>query len=138
MVNLATTYHYRAHRWSSGSKYQTNPCYVLCKENLKVLSVNWVDGPAAYFDYRGQGVATFNEVLRFIKRCEGNVLIVCDQGMSRSPSMALLYLSKVTQELPHEDFSAARREFKKLYPRYQPGSGITEFITKHWTSITAD
>ncbi len=59
------------------------------------------------------------------------VLVHCNLGDSRSPSIGLLYLSKYTDKLPKE-FSAAEREFRQIYPFYNPGKGMRGFVVKNW------
>ena len=60
------------------------------------------------------------------------VLVHCNQGESRAPSLSLLFLSKYKNEISSESFDAARQEFHTIYPRYQPGRGIQTYLREHW------
>src|SRR6266700_7037521 len=134
LVNVAKTYHLTLHRWNKPIK--THPCYVLCEEYPHLLSMNWVDGPAHYYDYEGKGVERIKKLLEFIHTNipTYNILVTCDQALSRSPSVALLYLAKYVRVIRNTTYAAARYEFTRLYSRYQP-SGIADFLTAHWDEI---
>jgi hypothetical protein len=135
VVNLASTFHYENHGWKKGLK--DHPCYVMCVEYpYSLLSLNWVDGPAYLYDYQGKGVERFRKILDFIDTGikTHKVLIVCNQGVSRSPSVALVYLAKYLHKIPSESYAAAKEEFIKLYPMYAPG-GIADFLSQHWDEI---
>jgi hypothetical protein len=78
------------------------------------------------------------QVLAYIQKSleEGKkVLISCDQGQSRSPSIALLYLAKILHAIPNTNFREASREFLKIYPTYNPALGISRFLTDKWDEI---
>lgn len=62
------------------------------------------------------------------------VLVHCNQGESRGPSIGLLYLVKYTDVLPKNSSDAAVREFRKLYPKYNPALGMRGFIRKYFNS----
>jgi hypothetical protein len=66
------------------------------------------------------------------------VLIHCEQGMSRSPSLTLLYLATRLGALPTESLAAAEAQFERLYPRYAPGYGIWSHVKHHWAAYCAD
>lgn len=68
-------------------------------------------------------------------RAGRKLLIHCNQGESRAPSLALLFLSKGLSVLSDSSFQAARKEFASFYPRYSPGKGIETYLTKNWDSI---
>lgn len=125
-------------KWHKAQHPDLNPqhhCYII-HEDPTLLSVNWVDGPAAYFDYQGQGVNTCERILDFLSRHKDQPrLIVCDQGMSRSPSIAMLYLAK-RHYGEAIGYDKAYEIIKLLYPTYNPGSGITEFLKNNWNDIS--
>lgn len=58
------------------------------------------------------------------------VLIACNQGHSRGPTIAMLYMHSIG-ELPHS-FIQAERIFKTLYPKYDPNLGMRKFARLHW------
>jgi Predicted protein-tyrosine phosphatase len=136
LVNVAKTTHLKLHHWSRPDK--SSPYYVI-HETPQWISVNWVDADqASYFNYNNLGVSVVKQVLAFIQKSlqEGkNVLISCDQGQSRSPSVALLYLAKILHTIPNTNYAEARQAFTKIYPYYQPALGISTFLAEHWTEI---
>jgi predicted protein tyrosine phosphatase len=60
-----------------------------------------------------------------------HVFVHCNLGASRSPGIAMLYLHRHTTELP-QDFGAALTTFKKLYPPFNPNTGIREYLRRAW------
>lgn len=64
------------------------------------------------------------------------LLFHCNQGESRSPSIAMLYLA-ILDKIPREDFLTAERAFKKLYPAYNPKNGIRSHLRMNWMEYTS-
>ena len=60
------------------------------------------------------------------------VLVHCNQGFSRSPTIALLYLAKFTDLFRSMDHSAAVQEFRRIYPAYAPAGGMAEYARLNW------
>lgn len=60
------------------------------------------------------------------------VLVHCNQGESRSPSIALLYLAANTNKLPTASLMEAEEAFLKLYPYYRPAPGMRGFVNRYW------
>jgi predicted protein tyrosine phosphatase len=131
VINTAKTVHLEIMGWQESQK--GHPNYILFEDD-NVLSFNWGDGQA--FLYNMTGPEGFVRALDFIDRWIGTkkVLINCDQGQSRSPTVALLYLAKRLHALPDTTFAAARAEFVLLYPAYAP-SGIADYVAQHWDEI---
>lgn len=65
------------------------------------------------------------------------VLVHCNQGHSRSATIALLYLATIG-EYRGFSFDMAERKFAKIYPEYLPGKGMREFARKYWGYYNAD
>lgn len=63
------------------------------------------------------------------------VAIHCNQGKSRSPSLALLWMAHGTGELPSGSYEEAREAFEALYPAYDPGKGIEKHLSEHWPRL---
>jgi hypothetical protein len=75
----------------------------------------------------------FTEFLAFANKhwSQGRKLLIhCNQGESRAPSLAMLLLAKGVFSIPDTSFELARLEFEKLYPRYNPGKGIETYFSK--------
>jgi predicted protein tyrosine phosphatase len=66
------------------------------------------------------------------------VLVHCNQGMSRSPAIGLLYLAKYTDQLPKSSFAEAEAAFRKLYPPYNPAPGVRGFMFQNWSAYSAE
>lgn len=60
------------------------------------------------------------------------VLVHCNRGMSRSPSIGLLYLVRYTDKLPKDSLVEAEIAFRELYPLYSPADGVRGFMQKKW------
>lgn len=132
VVNTAKTVHCQIMGWGN-SPPRDHPNY-LVYENGQLLSFNWVDGPAHLYQLSGAGA--FNRALDFIDRWWGTkqILITCDQGQSRSPTVALLYFAKRLHRISDASFASAHAEFQPLFPRYAP-SGIADFVSSIWSEI---
>lgn len=102
------------------------------------LYLNWVDSKEEkYFDYKGLGVSVFVSILNFIEKWHksGSVLIHCNEGLSRSPSIAMVYLAKRLKVIDGKDHVFAEREFSDIYPEYYANKGISDFLFKNWFKI---
>ncbi len=63
------------------------------------------------------------------------ILINCNQGESRAPSLALLFLAKYRNEISSESFDSAKLDFLRIYPYYQPGQGIQTYLREKWNDL---
>lgn len=61
------------------------------------------------------------------------ILIHCNKGESRGPSVALLYMG---YQGYYQEFDKAVEDFRKKYPLYNPKSGIYENIKACWDYFT--
>lgn len=111
---------------------QDHPNYLVKKEDFD-LYLNMIDPDLPYFK-----PPLFTEFLNFAGTHWDNqrkVLIHCNQGLSRSPTLALILLSKHFGEITNESYQKAKKEFIKLYPDYQPGLGIQTYLNGNWDQI---
>ncbi len=60
------------------------------------------------------------------------LLIHCNQGESRAPSLVLLFLAKRRAVLDAGSYQGARKEFEALCPDYRPGAGIVAYLSENW------
>jgi protein-tyrosine phosphatase len=76
------------------------------------------------------------EAIRFIdNRIKQNkILIHCNLGQSRAPSIALIYLAN-KRVIKNGTFNEAFHDFIELYKDYQPGKGIGLYINRNWTTL---
>lgn len=129
VVSATKTVHAREVRFNG----KDDPDYIYVEKPYHLI-LNWVDGPAHLYNWSTPGL--FNRALDFIDRNVrlGDVLVHCDQGLSRSPTLAMLYLAKRTDYLK-DDLSSAYDEFQQVYFKdYNPG-GILDYVADHWKEI---
>ena len=63
------------------------------------------------------------------------VLVHCNQGRSRAPTLALMFLGRHSAEF-RLSFGAAASLFKARYPIYAPARGIEAFAAANWRWFT--
>ena len=115
-----------------------DPSYVLhISPDKQILSANFVDASdPKYYDWNNNGVSVFTKILDFIDlHIQKSVLINCNQGISRSPSIALLYLAKRAMVISKESFQSAHQDFTHIYLFYQPQKGIELFLRQNWSLL---
>lgn len=92
------------------------------------LALNWVDVD----DPTWFRVTELREALTHIEaaqRMEIDCLVHCNQGVSRSPALALGWLYCYgPDEWGALTFERAEERFKTIYPTYDPTRGVREFI----------
>jgi hypothetical protein len=65
---------------------------------------------------------------------ENKILIHCNQGQSRSPSIGLVYLAR-QGIVANRSYTDSVTEFIKLYPGYNPGSGVSLYLQNNWNDV---
>lgn len=113
----------------------SHPNYLVLEQSSD-LYLNIIDPPVPLFM-----PALFSSFLKFAKKHWGDgkkLVIHCNQGESRAPSLALLFLARALTVIDDSSYSSARDEFQKLYPRYQPGKGIQTYFTQNWAKLGTD
>lgn len=60
------------------------------------------------------------------------VLIHCNQGGSRAPGIALMWLRKNHPDYAEATFAEAVEGFTKAYPDFAPAAGIRGYLEQHW------
>lgn len=116
-----------------GSLPPTHPHY-LVMENGQHLFLNMVDMEKELSPIYTNPI--MRSAMAFIEKhiTEQKILIHCNQGMSRSPSIALLYLANKGY-IANDSYSSAVADFQKLYPIFNPGRGIALYMNNNWTEI---
>jgi hypothetical protein len=115
-----------------GSLRRSHPNYLVLEMETD-LYLNMIDPPGPLFM-----PPLFTSFLEFAARQweQGkSILIHCNQGESRAPSLGLLFLAKYKGEISNESFAKAAAEFQELYPLYQPGEGIQIYLKTHWADF---
>lgn len=122
-------WHRNALGYTGRAAPKNHPEYLMARRDNKLI-LNLVDAPKPeFFDKR-----IIDTALEFIKEelSKGKkVGIFCNQGESRSATIAILYLIKhgIIKGNTLEDCEV---EFLKIYPEYNPGAGIRGFIKEYW------
>jgi hypothetical protein len=65
------------------------------------------------------------------------VLVHCNQGQSRSPSIAFLYLAKFSGVFEERNFEDALRHFQELYPSFAPAKGMADYVRLNWLKYSS-
>ena len=81
------------------------------------LFLNMIDPPAPLFK-----PPLFLASLDFIEKhiSKRKVIIHCNLGLSRAPSIALLYLAKRAKVINGESYVEAAKDFVQIFPLYKP------------------
>jgi len=117
-------WHREALGYTSRGAPKTHPEYLWAYRGNRLI-LNMVDAPQAVFF----NPSMINEGLNFVEQAlrEGKrVLIHCNQGNSRAPAMALLYMKRAGLVDGH--YEQALAHFKTIYPDYEPGAGIDNYV----------
>ena len=121
-------YHREALGYYSIDAPANHPEYSIARrENRLILNLVDVNNIEITKDIIMQSLAFIDEALNNNQQ----VLIHCNMGMSRSASIALLYLASQA-EFIGLNFKQAQGKFKKIYPPYLGHGGISNFIAKNW------
>ena len=123
------------HQRSVGYTGSLSPVHhnYLVLRNPYDLYLNIIDPPVPLFK-----IETFAHFLLFAGEHHdrgASVLIHCNQGESRAPTLALLFLAKHLRMIPDGSFSDAKDAFASLYAGYRPGAGIQQFLTTNWAMV---
>ena len=110
-----------------GELPKDNPEYISALRS-NGIAINMIDSISPlHFSYQ-----QFDDALAFINsNTEKKILIHCNQGVSRSPSIALLHLAK-KGKIKNNSYQSAKSDFESIYPNYRPNDGIKGFLTMHW------
>lgn len=99
------------------------------------LSINLIDGD----DPNWIAPEMIDTALEFIKEWLGKgelVLVSCNRGQSRSPSIVLMYLRSIG-DMPY-NLGMSERMFSHYYPPYNPAQGIRQYVRTHWSDWFGD
>lgn len=120
--------HRKALGYTGRTAAENHPEYLVAYREQKII-LNMIDPPTGkYFEN-----FLFEKSIEFIDQHWNNgkkILIHCNQGISRSPSIGLLYLA-TKNKIRNKSYQIAKEDFQKIYPNYAP-SGIREFLTLNW------
>lgn len=118
----------------SGNLSQDHPEYLVApRENDLYLNIVDMDRKLSH-EYTEPIVAS---TLDFVEEHidSRQVLIHCNEGRSRSPSLAMLYLAKREGIIPKSSYPEAKSEFQERYPMYAPGPGVEAYLMDYWHDL---
>jgi len=128
-------YHRQLLGYTTRGAPKDHPDYFFAERGDR-LYLNLVDAPdPAYIPKE-----IIDKAVAFIhaKLAEGlKVLVHCNQGESRGPGVAFLYLLRHTDALPKTSLDDALAKFRQIYSALYPSRGVSGFIAAHWEEYTA-
>ncbi len=117
----------------SGTLARDHPHYLGFRQPFD-LYLNIIDPPVPLF--QSDTFARFFAFAAGQDAAARPLLIHCNQGQSRSPTLALLFLALHRKALPGASYAEARAAFAAMYPEYRPGTGLQQFVTSHWSELS--
>lgn len=121
------------HRYTLGyterAAPKDHPEYLIARRPLHLI-LNLVDAadpayiPAEIINAAIEGIEQNIETSK--------VLVHCNQGLSRSPTIALLYLRKHDDAYAKLSFAEGVDLFREKLPFYKPGAGMAAYAEEHW------
>lgn len=123
-------YHRQALGYKGRSAPKGHPEYLIAQRNDRII-LNLIDADNVRYiphEIISTAILAINQNIQ-TKR----VLLHCNQGHSRSPSIALLYLSLYTKLFSGMTIDDAIAAFKRRYPPYAPARGMAEYVRMNWT-----
>ena len=124
-------WHRQALGYSGRSAPVGHPEYLVARRGCRlILNLVDVDNP----DYVHRELVDAAMEFIAVELGKGKrVLIICNQGKSRSPVIAMLYLGCPSGV----SFEDAEADFKQRYPDYAPARGMREFARTNWDRYAA-
>ena len=129
VVHACKTCHQRVLSYS-GALSPMHPKYLIYEHGAH-LYLNMIDMPNEFLPRFTHPI--FKRAMGFIDReiKTKKVLIHCNYGASRSPSLGLTYLA-ITGVISKNSIEEAASEFEEIYPKYTPGTGILFYMKRNW------
>jgi len=123
-------YHRQALGYFGRSVSKDNPEYLIARrDNCLILNLIDADSP----NYIPKEI--IDEAIHAIHDNLENgvrVFVHCNQGVSRSAVIGLLYLKAV--HAINANFTEAEKEYLQLYPLYNPANGMRMFAQINWNN----
>lgn len=115
----------------AGNAAPKGPTYLAVTKGNR-MALNFIDAMDPNFipvDMVKKGIRYVYERLE----AGDKVLVACNQGHSRGPTTAMLFLRSVG-ELPG-NFHRGEQVFHTLYHKYEPGEGVRTFARQQWSAF---
>ena len=112
-----------------------HPEYLFARRGNR-MALNMVDAPKPEF-FSPEMIKAGLDFLEEGFKAGKNLLVHCNQGESRGPSVVMLYVYKYHVDHAIGDsgpvsFEAAEAEMRRIYPAYNPGEGIRAHLMRYW------
>ncbi|CAN5224172.1 hypothetical protein BH10PSE3_BH10PSE3_07110 [soil metagenome] len=122
-------YHRQALGYSGRAAAKDHPEYLIARRPGRVI-LNLVD--VADVNYVAAEIV--DAAIEAIHENLGasQVLVHCNQGASRSPTLALLYLAKHTDRFKGMAWGQAEAAFRAIYPPWAPARGMADYARLNW------
>lgn len=123
-------YHRQALAYTGRAVAKTHPEYLIAERgNRLILNLVDVEDPKYIVkEIIDKAILTIDEKIKAKK-----ILVHCNQGMSRSATIGLLYLH-YSGIISTDNFKKAEIEYLKLYPNYNPANGMRTFAKLNWNN----
>lgn len=130
-------FHQQAVGYTTRAAPKDHPEYLMAvRDRRLILNLIDADDPAYIPD---EIINTALHAIGYSLTFKGEkVLIHCNKGQSRAPTIAMLYLAKYTDEFAGMDYEMASDYFRGIYPTYAPARGMEEYAKAHWPSIRTE
>lgn len=123
-------YHREALGYTGRAAAKGHPEYLIARRPGRLI-LNLVDVADVNFIMPEIVDAAINAIHLNIP--ERKVLVHCNQGQSRSPTIAMLYLARHTDIFRGLDHAAAFGAFAAIYPPFAPARGMAEYARLNWS-----
>jgi predicted protein tyrosine phosphatase len=125
-------YHRQLLGYKGRAAPKTDPRYLFARQDRR-LYLNLIDADNP--DYIPMEIV--DVAIAFVDegmQSGGQVLIHCNLGESRAPSLGLLYLASRVGSIATTTLQDAENDFRRLYPGYNPKGGMRGFLLQNWNT----
>jgi hypothetical protein len=127
-------YHRQVLGYSGRGASKDHPEYLIARRT-GCLILNLVDVNDVNFIAPEIVDAALTDIHHNIKTSK--ILVHCNQGMSRSPTIAFLYLLKHSDIFSGLDHPASVQRFHGIYPPYAPAQGMADYVRANWAKYSS-
>jgi hypothetical protein len=127
-------YHRQALGYTGRAASKDHPEYLIARRPGRLI-LNLVDAPDVNYIPAQIIDAALDDIHQNI--ASSKVLVHCNQGMSRSPAIAFLYLLKFADVFRRQDHDEDLRDFLKIYPSYAPARGVADYVRLNWAKYAS-
>lgn len=123
-------YHRQALGYSGRGAPKGHPEYLIAERPGRLI-LNLVDADNVAFIPKEIIDAALEAIRANLET--SSVLVHCNQGFSRAPTIALLYMARYTDYFRGMTAELAVQKFRKNYPAYAPAGGMADYVRLNWS-----